>query len=272
MYFPKYRNLFAALTLLAAAFAACQPAQPDIVMPTLMVLPSVTPTATHTPSPTLTPLMNITEAEPTLAPSPTETPTKETQPTLSIRAAETASETTRVTQTFTSSPTRTSTSTSSPSRTPTNTVTRTPSPTMTASNTSTATRTPTPTLPLPATVTPTVIITRIVQPPHTGEDPQIGGINTTLQPRPTLSIPVPHASIIPTSTPSMMPTLPATSTPSSGQPPTLGVTNVIVMTPVSGAPGESQPPPGAGLGLPTALPPAVINPPIPVNPSPTLSE
>jgi hypothetical protein len=243
-------------------------------MPTLMVLPSVTPSVTHTTAPTLTPLVNITQAEPTITQSPTETPTNESQATRSIRIGERASETTGFTPTFTSSPTRTPTSTSSPTRTVTNTATRTPSVTITASlmASGTATRTPVPTLPLPATVTPTVIITRIVQPPHTGEDPQIGGINTTFQPRPTLPIPIPSVSIIPTSTPSMMPTLLATSTPSSGQPPTLGVTNVIVMTPVSGAPGESQPPPGAGLGLPTALPPSVINPPIPVNPSPTLSE
>jgi hypothetical protein len=117
-----------------------------------------------------------------------------------------------------------------------------------------------------------VIITRIVQPPHAGEDPQIGGVSSTAQPRPTLPIPIPPASIIPTSTPSMMPTVPATSTPFSAQPPTLAATAIIVATPVSGAPGQSQPPPGAGSGLPTAPPPVMINPPIPVNPSPTLSE
>lgn len=268
MLLDNHRQVVTALMFLAVTLAACQPAQSDIVMPTLMVLPSVT----HTEAPTLTPLVNLTEADSTPTTAPTETPTSAAQLARSIDVTETASETAIFTPTFTPSPTRTSTSTHTTTRTSTSTATRTATATASVTASKTVTRTPIPTLPLPATVTPTVIITRIVQPPHAGEDPQIGGVSSTMQPGPTLPIPIPPASIIPTSTPSMMPTIPATSTPSSGQPPTLAVTSMVAVTPVSGAPGESQPPPGAGSGLPTALPPAVINPPNPVNPSPTMSE
>lgn len=200
----------------------------------------------------------------------TENPADETPPTRSIRLVETAPATIKFMQVSTASPTRTPTSTGRPTRIFTNTATRTASATASASMTasSTLTRTPIRTLPLPATVTPTAIITWIVPPLHAGEDPQIGGISSTAQPASTLPVPLPPASIIPTSTPSLTPTFAASPTPSLEQPPTLAAT-IIVVTPADGAPGESQPPPGVEVGLTAVLPPVVVNPPSPVNPSPT---
>jgi hypothetical protein len=113
---PGWFPLFASRLLLTALavmlLAACQGESETVVeLPTLAVLPSLTPS--HTP--TLTP---------TPSPTPTETPTA----------------------TPTNTPTPTNTWTATPSVTPTNTLTSTPSITPTATSTATNTPTSTPTI------------------------------------------------------------------------------------------------------------------------------
>ena len=124
--------------------AACQPAPTEqIVIPTLMVLPSPTitntPTETFTPSPTDTPTETLT---PSLTPTLTETPTNTPIPTDTPTETFTPSLTFTLTFTPTETPLPTLTSSHTPTATVTNT--RTPRPTRTPSLTPTFTPTATP--------------------------------------------------------------------------------------------------------------------------------
>lgn len=118
--------------LLPVIFSACQPTPEPIIVPTLMVLPSQTPT-------------DIFTATPTLTPTPTETPTP----------TDTAAPTDTPTPTPTNTPSATPTNspTATPSDTPTLTATPTPTATLTPSQTPTPSDTPTPTW--TPTITPT---------------------------------------------------------------------------------------------------------------------
>jgi hypothetical protein len=84
----RLRWLF--FVLLLALLAACQPATPDSALPTLAVLPSLTPTETVTapPTATFTPEASATPTE-TLTPTITSTPTDTPEPTLPPRATDT---------------------------------------------------------------------------------------------------------------------------------------------------------------------------------------
>ncbi len=75
---------------LLALLTACQPAPPEPALPTLAVLPSLTPTATVTLPPTVTdtPQPSATPTE-TLTPTITSTPTDTPEPTLPPRATAT---------------------------------------------------------------------------------------------------------------------------------------------------------------------------------------
>jgi hypothetical protein len=122
------RRLFAAALIVALALAGCEGAPPTIVVPTEMVLPTLTPSPippTHTPAPIA--------AAPTEGEAPSETPT----------------------QTSTDAPPLTASLTPTPSLTPL--VYLSPTPTATASPTLTPSNTYTPTL--TATYTPSLTIT-----------------------------------------------------------------------------------------------------------------
>lgn len=109
-------------------FAACDSPRPAVVLPTLAVLPSETPT--ETPSPTFTPSPTSTAA-PTDTPTPTETATPTATPTPSSTPTPTPTDTPSLTPTPTPTPTRTPsltpTFTDTPSVTPTPDATETPS-------------------------------------------------------------------------------------------------------------------------------------------------
>lgn len=122
--------------LVLTVFAACQPSDEVVVVPTLMVLPS--PTITDTPTDTPIPTWTFTY-------TPSETPSD--TPTFTLTPSNTPL------------PTRTSTPTFTPSFTATSTPTDTYTPTFTPSNTFTPSLTPsdtfTPTLTPTETMTPT---------------------------------------------------------------------------------------------------------------------
>jgi hypothetical protein len=89
---------------------ACQPASPEVAeLPTLMILPSFTPTNTPTNTPTPTPTPTHT-----LTPTPTNTLT----PTNTFTFTPSATFTASITTTFTTTPTFTSTPTSTATNTP----------------------------------------------------------------------------------------------------------------------------------------------------------
>lgn len=132
------------LVILMMVLGGCQPETPNVVIPTLMVLPTEAPTDIPTETPTET-ATEIPSNTPTETPTPTHTPTFTETATHTHTATFTASPT--VTQTFTHTPIPTL---PPPSRTPTFTIT----PTRRATNTRVPTRTATPT----PTETPTATI------------------------------------------------------------------------------------------------------------------
>jgi hypothetical protein len=134
------------LVVLLMVLGACgqRDAAQDVVIPTLMVLPTETPTST----PSRTPIPTWTDT-PTLTVTPSATPTDTPVPTY------TPSHTPTPTQTFTPSNTPTFTLTPTPSATPTATVTSSPTSTFTITPSLTPSRTPTPIPTLTPSLTPT---------------------------------------------------------------------------------------------------------------------
>ncbi len=271
--------ILAAALIGVVTTGACQPAQDNIVIPTLMVLPSLTPTATETLAPSLTP-MNAPTLEPTATElPPTATLILATATVLILPTAETtldsamdggaagadeipsASATTTLTNTATRTRTPTLTRTGTATRTQTATMTR----TRTQTPTATTTRTPFPTVMLPATITHTPVSTIFTS--------ETGGDEATLASGggmivPTMPVSVPAGTFVGTRPPSLTPTPTFTRTPTSNVPPTVGGgQNLTPSTPIGGAPGESDPPPGV-TGQPLNTPVAG-DPPIVTNPSPT---
>lgn len=260
-----------------AIFGACQPAQDDTVIPTLLVLPTLTPTATHTDLPTLTPLVLPTDeptevqtdfptptaTELTATPTPTDAEATEMVSGLAVGADELeGSPTQTATQTLTATSTRTNTSTAT--RTSSATATRTNTQTATRTYTPSATRTPFPTVISPSTITQTPVLSVFTN-PSAGDDEVLAPTDAM----PTLPIFIPESTIIAPVTASRTPTATFTRTATSNVPPTLGSGGSVptASTPSGGAPGESNPPPQF-TGLPPNTP-SGGEPPIILNPSPT---